>query len=69
MVSIISCGTLEKKIVFPILAGISTFICRILFNIILTEKSLVKCIVSPLSMCLAFIPLIIIKMKYPNIYK
>ena len=69
MVSIISCGTLEKKIVFPILAGISTFICRILFNIILTEKSLVICIISPLSMCLAFIPLIIIKMKYPNIFK
>ena len=69
MVSIISCGTLEKKIVFPILAGISTFICRILFNIILTEKSLVICIISPLSMCLAFIPLIIIKMKYPKIFK
>ena len=68
MVFFISCGIVEKKILYPIIAGISTFICRIA----LTESKIIDfplllCLLSSLSMSLSFIPLIIIKINNPNL--
>jgi len=69
MAPIIGCGKLDKNIFYPIIAGISTFICRIILSksIITDNYPYILCLISSFSMCLSLIPLIII--KHPNIYE
>ena len=70
MVSFIRCRTLDKNFIFPIIAGISTLLSRFLLSKIdFGEDKLMLCLISSLSMCLSFIPLIIIKIKYPSLEK
>ena len=75
MAPIIGCGKLEKNIFFPIIAGISTFICRIILSYTIFKDNnndyyyFLICLISSFSMCLSIIPLIILKIKHPNIYE
>ena len=64
MGSFITCGIVDKYIIFPFIPGIALFFYRIALRIAkILEYPLLICLISSLSMCLSIIPFLILKKR------